>query len=97
MSHLTPERWANANRHLVRKAIAEFSHERILVPELIREEGAGVGLYKVVSDDDATEYRFRARLLQLEHWSVDPRNPSLALRDGEEAAGGRTGLHRRIP
>ena len=33
VSHLTPERWAIANRHLVRKAIAEFSHERILVPE----------------------------------------------------------------
>ncbi|XAS72530.1 IucA/IucC family siderophore biosynthesis protein [Micrococcaceae bacterium Sec5.1] len=70
VSHLTPERWAAANRHLVRKAIAEFSHERILVPELIREEGAGVGLYKVVSDDATVEYRFRARLLALEHWSV---------------------------
>ncbi|MGO4246087.1 IucA/IucC family siderophore biosynthesis protein [Paenarthrobacter sp. RAF54_2] len=70
VSHLTPERWVVANRHLVRKAIAEFSHERILVPELIREEGAGVGLYKVVSDDATAEYRFRARLLALEHWSV---------------------------
>ena len=29
--HLTPERWAAANRHLIRKALAEFSHERILV------------------------------------------------------------------
>ena len=32
-THLTPERWAAANRHLIRKALAEFSHERILVPE----------------------------------------------------------------
>ena len=32
-THLTPERWAAANRHLVRKALAEFSHERILSPE----------------------------------------------------------------
>ena len=31
--HLTPERWAAANRHVVRKALAEFSHERILTPE----------------------------------------------------------------
>ena len=28
--HLGPERWATANRHLVRKALAEFLHERIL-------------------------------------------------------------------
>ena len=25
--HLTPERWAAANRHVVRKALAEFSTE----------------------------------------------------------------------
>ncbi|MGA8788294.1 MAG: IucA/IucC family protein, partial [Paenarthrobacter sp.] len=83
VTHLNPERWAIANRHLVRKAIAEFSHERILVPELIREEGSGVGLYKVVSDDDTTEYRFSARVLQLEHWSVSPES-IVRLRDGVE-------------
>ncbi|NWL10105.1 IucA/IucC family protein [Paenarthrobacter nitroguajacolicus] len=83
VSHLTPERWAIANRHLVRKAIAEFSHERILVPEVIRAEEAGVSLYKVVSDDAATEYRFRARLLQLEHWSVSAES-IVRVRDGEE-------------
>ncbi|BCW43058.1 IucA/IucC family siderophore biosynthesis protein [Arthrobacter sp. StoSoilB5] len=83
VSHLTPERWAAANRHLVRKAIAEFSHERILVPELIREEGDGVGLYKVVSNDATVEYRFRARLLQLEHFSVAAESIA-RLREGEE-------------
>ena len=83
VAHLTPERWAVANRHVIRKAIAEFSHERILAPELIRGEGDGVGLYKIASDDDAVEYRFRARILQLEHWSVDA--GSIArLRGGEE-------------
>lgn len=83
VSHLTPERWAVANRHLVRKAIAEFSHERILVPDLIRDEGEGVGLYKVVSDDDAVEYRFRAKVLELEHWSVLPESIA-RFRDGRE-------------
>ena len=96
VSHLTPERWADANRHLVRKAIAEFSHERILVPELIREEGAGVGLYKVVSDDDATEYRFRARSCSSSTGPF-PRNSIARLRGRRGIAGGRTGLHRRIP
>lgn len=83
VSHLTPERWAVANRHLIRKAIAEFSHERILVPELIGEEDGGVGLYKVVSDDATVEYRFRARLLALEHWSVFPESIA-RIRDGAE-------------
>ena len=83
VSHLTPERWAVANRHLIRKAIAEFSHERILVPELIGEEDGGVGLYKVVSDDATVEYRFRARLLALEHWSVFPES-IVRIRDGAE-------------
>lgn len=33
VSHLTPERWERADRQLVRKALAEFSHERLLTPE----------------------------------------------------------------
>jgi hypothetical protein len=32
VAHLTPERWDLANRFLVRKALAEFSHERLLIP-----------------------------------------------------------------
>ncbi len=97
-THLTPERWAAANRHLIRKALAEFSHERILVPERLTPEqgegaerpagpegggpvdsGAGGPVesgaggpadYRVVSDDGAVEYRFTARRLELDHWSI---------------------------
>ena len=76
--HLDARRWAAANRHLVRKAIAEFSHERILTPVPDGEgtgpsSGGAGGLrgYRLVSDDGAVEYRFRARILDLEHWSVD--------------------------
>jgi siderophore synthetase component len=79
--HLTPERWAAANRHLVRKALAEFSHERILVPEPI---GKGVGGYRVRSDDGTVEYRFSARILQLDHWSVDAGSITCR-RDGQDA------------
>lgn len=79
--HLTPERWAVANRHLVRKALAEFSHERILVPE---PTGNGVGGYRVRSDDGAVEYRFSARILQLDHWSVDAASITCS-RDGQDA------------
>ncbi|OFI39313.1 IucA/IucC family protein [Arthrobacter sp. SW1] len=88
VEHLTPERWAAANRHLVRKAIAEFSHERILVPELVREEGAGVGTYRVVSDDAAVEYRFQASVLELEHWSIPAESIVRTLLEPAEATEG---------
>ena len=39
-AHLTPERWDTANRHLIRKALAEFSHERILAPEPVSAPAA---------------------------------------------------------
>ncbi|MEU0834874.1 IucA/IucC family siderophore biosynthesis protein [Streptomyces sp. NPDC005969] len=66
VAHLTPERWAIANRQLIRKALAEFSHERLLTPEPL-----GADLYAVRGDDTATEYRFAARRFALDHWQVD--------------------------
>jgi siderophore synthetase component len=70
VSHLSPRPWEAANRHLLRKALAEFSHERILAPERVpaRER---TGSYRVVSDDGSHEYRFDARILDLDHWSID--------------------------
>ncbi|NEB78911.1 IucA/IucC family siderophore biosynthesis protein [Streptomyces sp. SID14478] len=66
VSHLTPARWAEANRLLIRKALAEFSHERLLTPEPTE----GADRYVVRSDDGLTRYRFRARRLRLDHWQV---------------------------
>ncbi|EPH45536.1 IucA/IucC family siderophore biosynthesis protein [Streptomyces aurantiacus] len=66
VDHLTPERWAEANRFLVRKALAEFAHERLLTPDEL-----GAGRYVVRSDDGLTRYRFTATLLALDHWQVD--------------------------
>ncbi|HEX6443771.1 MAG TPA: IucA/IucC family siderophore biosynthesis protein [Streptosporangiales bacterium] len=63
--HLTPEFWQRANRALVAKAVAEYAHERLLVPE---RAGAG---YVVHSDDGAVRYDFEARVGVLEHWRVD--------------------------
>ncbi|MER5809632.1 IucA/IucC family siderophore biosynthesis protein [Streptomyces sp. NPDC002033] len=70
VAHLSPELWARANRALVRKALAEFSHERLLTPRLL-DPGLDPGLYSVLSDDRAVEYRFTATLHALDHWSVD--------------------------
>ncbi|MDQ0661843.1 siderophore synthetase component [Arthrobacter ulcerisalmonis] len=76
VSHLTADRWDPANRHLLRKALAEFSHERILSPERILppervSATPDAGSYRVTSADGAHEYRFSARILELEHWSID--------------------------
>ncbi|MFJ6782417.1 IucA/IucC family protein [Streptomyces yangpuensis] len=76
VSHLSPELWARANRALVRKAIAEFAHERLLTPVSL-----GGDRYSVVSDDGAVEYHFDAARQVLDHWSVDEATIT-RLRDG---------------
>ncbi|MFF8903506.1 IucA/IucC family protein [Streptomyces olivaceoviridis] len=65
VAHLSPERWATANRLLLRKALAEFAHERLITPE---EDG---GRYVVRSDDGLTAYRFSAVRRALDHWEID--------------------------
>ncbi|WP_435742542.1 IucA/IucC family protein [Microbacterium sp. PMB16] len=64
--HLTPATLDRAQRHLVAKALAEFSHERLIAPE--RVEGGGWTLSVPGSD---AEYRFDAIRTALEHWIVD--------------------------
>ncbi|WP_432880228.1 IucA/IucC family protein [Kribbella sp. CA-245084] len=59
ISHLNPDFWAVVNRALVRKALAEFAHERILTPVAV-DNGFAVG-----------GYRFAARLYPLNHWEID--------------------------
>ncbi|CQR63913.1 IucA/IucC family protein [Streptomyces leeuwenhoekii] len=65
VAHLTPERWEKANRLLIRKALAEFAHERLITPEPDGEA------YVVRSDDGQTRYRFTAVRRALDHWQVD--------------------------
>ncbi|MEW2382669.1 IucA/IucC family siderophore biosynthesis protein [Micromonospora sp. NPDC047707] len=78
VDHLTPDAWATANRLLVRKALAEFAHERLITPE-----PAGAGRWVVRSDDGTVAYRFAARRLALDHWQVDADSISRH-RDGDE-------------
>ncbi|GGX09383.1 hypothetical protein GCM10010297_33640 [Streptomyces malachitofuscus] len=66
VAHLSPHRWARANRLLIRKALAEFAHERLITPE-----AAGDGGYVVRSDDGLTRYTFTATLRALDHWVID--------------------------
>ncbi|MEV0553945.1 IucA/IucC family siderophore biosynthesis protein [Streptomyces sp. NPDC050597] len=78
VAHLSPHRWARANRLLIRKALAEFTHERLITPEPIDGgEGSNAGNegkspeYAVRSDDGLTSYRFTAARRALDHWQVD--------------------------
>ncbi|MEU6273652.1 IucA/IucC family siderophore biosynthesis protein [Streptomyces populi] len=64
-AHLSPERWAAAERLLVRKALAEFAHERLITPRSLPD-----GRYEVTGDDGTTSYRFTATRRLLDHWQV---------------------------
>jgi siderophore synthetase component len=70
VQHLDPEVWAKVNRHLVRKAIAEFSHEKLIEPRFVEQEGEW-SRYALDNGDPNFEYRFRARRLSLDHWLID--------------------------
>ncbi|MFF7470363.1 IucA/IucC family protein [Streptomyces sp. NPDC008092] len=77
VAHLSPERWEKANRLLIRKALAEFAHERLITPE---PDGPS---YVVRSDDGLTRYRFTAVRRALDHWQVDAESITRT-RDGAE-------------
>jgi siderophore synthetase component len=70
-AHLVPGTWDVVNRALVRKAIAEFLHERLLEPV---SEGpaarAGFERWSLAAGGDAV-YRFDAQPMALLHWRID--------------------------
>jgi len=73
--HLTPEHWATATRILLRKAIGEFAHERLLEPTLAEtqyehQSTLASARYVLRSDDGSTEYWFAATRRALDHWSI---------------------------
>jgi siderophore synthetase component len=71
-AHLTPAAWEQANRLLLRKAIAEYAHEIIIEPAFLEEGEGGFAFYEVLSDDGKARYRFAARKLALRHWFIQP-------------------------
>ena len=91
VAHLHPEHWARANRLLVRKALAEFAHERLLTPA--SRAGARAGTWSAATTAPST-YRFAARRLALDHWQIDA-DSITRHRDGDRAAARRPGLLHR--
>lgn len=79
-SFLRPEVWAHVNRLLLRKALSEFAHERLLQPRHVEGD-----LYEVDSDDERSRYQFRAQRLPLNHWSIAA-GSIRKRRDGEDEA-----------
>lgn len=71
VAHLSPHRWARANRLLIRKALAEFAHERLITPEPVDGNHGEYREYAIRSDDGLTRYRFTATRRALDHWQVD--------------------------
>ncbi|TWD74786.1 siderophore synthetase component [Kribbella amoyensis] len=61
--HLQPATWTTVNRALVRKALAEFTHERLFEPVANDNEYVVAG--------PTSEYRFTARRYPLNHWEID--------------------------
>ncbi|MGH3651947.1 GNAT family N-acetyltransferase [Glutamicibacter sp.] len=66
-SFLSPARWEIANRHVLAKALGEFSHERLLEP-------AGHGENRYSIQKDAHRYSFNAQRYQLNHWMISPQS-----------------------
>ena len=67
-AHLMPEYWQAANRHLVKKILCEFTHEKIITPQIYRQ-AAGINHYELRLKD--CTYYFSARHYQLDHLEIE--------------------------
>ncbi|MFB2801357.1 IucA/IucC family protein [Shewanella seohaensis] len=67
-AHLMPEYWQAANRHLVKKILCEFAHEKIITPQIYRQ-AAGINHYELRLKD--CTYYFSARHYQLDHLEIE--------------------------
>lgn len=83
-AHLTPEVWAQANRLLLRKALAEYAHELILEPEHLHATAGGFAQYQVRSDDGKVCYQFEAQQLALRHWFIKAESIRRLVEDAEQ-------------
>lgn len=82
VSHLSPGRWGAANRHMTAKAIAEFSHERLLAPVPDRGPAGGSSGDRWVLEGPGVRYLFRAHRYALDHWDVDAGSLACEEQDG---------------
>ncbi|WP_254618578.1 IucA/IucC family protein [Vibrio metschnikovii] len=77
LSHLTPAIWNQASNHLLAKIISEFSHEKLITPELVRQAditGQTEWQLKLDIPDGQLFYRFTAKHYQLDHLQIQPQS-----------------------
>ncbi|MFE8644661.1 IucA/IucC family protein [Sphingomonas sp. NCPPB 2930] len=73
VAHLEPAVWAKVNRLLVRKAIAEYAHEQVLVPERQGDAATpGWQRWRLAADTPGAHYVFEAQPMALRHWRIAP-------------------------
>ncbi len=65
IQHITPDAWQKSNTLLIKKAICEFSHERLFIPITLNELGNGWKLYELFADNKEIRYEFEAKELGL--------------------------------
>ena len=68
IAHLDAATWAAANTRMATKMLAEFSHELLIAPS---KEADDEHVY-TLSLEQGVQYRFAARVLELEHWHIEP-------------------------
>jgi siderophore synthetase component len=73
VAHLEPAVWSAVNLELVAKAISELAHELLLSPRQTGVDGPW-RQYVLAGDEPTIEHHFRAQILRLDHWLVDPRS-----------------------
>ena len=71
VSHLQPKAWQKANELLVRKAIAEFCHELLLEPKVLKDLENGWKQYSIQTDAENVIYQFKAKHLKMNHYWVE--------------------------
>ena len=69
IAHIKPALWEKANTMLIKKAICEFAHERIIMP-IEATISTGKSGYKLLADDATIHYEFLAQPLHLNHWQI---------------------------
>lgn len=82
VTHLTAERWQKANRQLVRKALTEFAHERLITPQPQDEATHGWQTFCLEGPNDIF-YTFQAKSLMLNHLWI--KESTLEKWNGEES------------
>ncbi|VEJ21839.1 IucA/IucC family protein [Neisseria animaloris] len=74
IDHIQTDHWQTANRHLVCKVLAEFSHEKIIFPKQIEP-----GKYSLYINDDCF-YTFSAKSYWLDYLDINPDSISKTLK-----------------